>query len=239
MIKSSEFVSKARWIAEDLRTLYVMGSFGAPLNDVNKQRYIKNHDYNKAEARKKKILAASADTFGFDCVCLIKSILWNFAGDKTKTYGGAAYASNGVPDIDADQMIRHCSPSADFSQILPGEMLWKPGHAGIYIGDGLAVECTPIWKDGVQITGVSNIGKKPGYNMRSWDKHGRLPWVDYSDPTPAYQDLDPKAWYYKYMVWAIEKGLITGYGDGTYRPNDPVTRAQLATILYRIMEENK
>ena len=30
-----------------------------------------------------------------------------------------------------------------------------------------------------------------------------------------------------------ERGIITGYADGTFRPNEPVTRAQTATIMYR------
>ena len=63
--------------------------------------------------------------------------------------------------------------------MVPGEGLWGPGHWGLYIGDGLAVECTPAWKNGVQITAVGNIGTKAGYNTRTWTKHGRLPYVDY------------------------------------------------------------
>lgn len=47
------------------------------------------------------INAASADTFGFDCVCLIKGVLWGWHGDKNAVYGGATYTSNGVPDIGA------------------------------------------------------------------------------------------------------------------------------------------
>lgn len=58
-----------------------------------------------------------------------------------------------------------------------------PGHWGLYIGDGLAVECTPIWGNGVQITAVLNIGSKSGYNVRRWTKHGKLPWVEYDTET--------------------------------------------------------
>lgn len=35
------------------------------------------------------------------------------------------------------------------------------------------------------------------------------------------------------MKWAIENGLYIGYPDGLYRPNDDVTRSQLATVLHR------
>ena len=78
-------------------------------------------------------------------------------------------------------MIGKCSNvSTNFSTIEVGELLWTEGHVGIYIGDGLGVECTPKWKGGVQITAVGNIGTKPGYNTRTWSKHGKLPYVDYS-----------------------------------------------------------
>ena len=49
----------------------------------------------------------------------------------------------------------------------------------MYIGNGLAVECSPRWANNVQITAVGNIGKKNGYNTRMWKKHGHLPYVTY------------------------------------------------------------
>ena len=87
---------------------------------------------------------------------------------------------SGVPDINEAMMINACSGvTTDFSNIQVGEVVWMPGHIGVYIGNGLAVEATPIWKDGVQITAVHNIGKKSGYNGRYWTKHGKLPYVTY------------------------------------------------------------
>lgn len=45
----------------------------------------------------------------------------------------------------------------------------------------LAVECTPAWKNGVQITAVANIGSKSGYNARKWKKWGKIPYVTYKE----------------------------------------------------------
>lgn len=175
----TEFVEKLKYVAENHKTLYVMGCFGAPMTNSNKLRYIVHHSYNQRERRREMIYAASTDTFGFDCVCLIKGILWGWSGDVKKGYGGAAYASNNVPDISANSMIKECSDiSTDFSNIEIGELVWTTGHVGVYIGDGLAVECTPTWKNGVQITACNC--KKPGYNTRNWKKHGKLPYVDYA-----------------------------------------------------------
>ena len=173
-----ELAQKAKDIATNYKTLYIKGCFGAPMTAANKNYYTTNNVYNKKEARSEKIQAASASTFGFDCVCLIKGILWGWDGSKTKKYGGVKYATNGVPDITADKMITVCSDiSTDFSNIEIGEAVWMKGHIGIYIGDGLAVEATPKWADGAQIT-ACNCTKK-GYNRRNWTKHGKLPYVNY------------------------------------------------------------
>lgn len=175
-----ELANKAVDIAKNYKTLYIMGCFGSPMNSTNKKRYTANHSYNKQSSRTKMINAASSDTFGFDCVCLVKGILWGWKGDKTKTYGGAKYKTNGVPDINQESMIKQCKDvSTNFKNIEVGEFLWMKGHCGIYIGNGLAVEATPKWANKVQITAVGNIGKKSGYNTRTWTKHGKLPYITY------------------------------------------------------------
>ena len=186
-MKSKVLVEKAVDIAQHYKTLYVMGCFGAPMTAANKKRYTKNNPYNTDADRTRMINAATADTFGFDCVCLIKGILWGWTGDKSKAYGGAQYASNGVPDIGADSMIARCTgvSTTGWASMVPGEAVWCKGHIGIYIGDGLAVECSPRWANKVQITAVAGCGKKAGYNTRTWTKHGKIPWVDYSDQSGA------------------------------------------------------
>lgn len=181
MIKTGQqLADAARALAENYKTLYVLGCFGWPMNKSNQNRAIDAYAYNRREDRMQKIRGASADTFAFDCVCMIKALLWGWKGDASAPYGGAVYASNGVPDKNDDQMIGLCTHvSEDFSHILVGEVVWMSGHIGIYIGDGLAVECTPKWNDGVQITAVHNIGEKEGYNGREWVRHGRLPYIAY------------------------------------------------------------
>ena len=174
-----ELAAAALNVANSYKTLYVMGCFGAPMTAANKARYCKNNPYNTAADRTAMIKAASADTFGFDCVCLIKGLLWGWSGDGSKTYGGAKYAVNGVPDIGADTMVTKCSGvSTDFSKVEVGEAVWCKGHIGIYIGGGLAVECTPKWKNCVQVTACNCT--KSGYNRRNWTKHGKLPYVTYT-----------------------------------------------------------
>ena len=181
-MKAQTLVDKAVDIAKNYKTLYVMGCFGAPMTAANKTRYINNgaaNNYNAKADRKAMINAATADTFGFDCVCLIKGLLWGWCGDKSKSYGGADYAVNGVPDIGADTMITKCrNVTTDFSHIEVGEAVWTNGHIGIYVGNGLSVECTPSWANKVQLTACNC--NKSGYPTRTWKKHGKLPYVSYT-----------------------------------------------------------
>lgn len=178
MMTNKELAAKLINVAKNYKTLYVMGCFGAPMTASNKKRYTQNHSYNRQPERTAMINAASADTFGFDCVCLIKGLLWGWNGNKNAVYGGATYTSNGVPDIGADQMIKVCkNVTTDFSKIEVGEAVWLEGHIGVYVGDGLAVECTPRWANKVQLTACNrNVS---GYNRRNWTKHGKLPYVEY------------------------------------------------------------
>ena len=179
VLKSDEFVRRLKDIAVNKKTFYVHGCFGAPMNAKNRQRYSNNDAFNRSRARL--INELTIDTFGFDCVCLIKGLLWGWNGDISKTYGGAVYKANGVPDVNADGMIRLCSNvSTDFKNIQVGEAVWLTGHIGVYVGDGLVVECTPKWDNKVQITALGNLGNKSGYYTRSWTKHGKLPWIDYT-----------------------------------------------------------
>lgn len=217
VMTSKAFVAMAKKIATDYKTLYVHGCFGAPMTAANKIRYCKNTSYNAQPARQALIKAASANTFGFDCVCLIKGILWGWDGNAKDEYGGAVYKSHGVPDVGSNAIMDYCTGvSTNFSGIQIGELVHMTGHVGIYIGDGLAVECTPIWKDGVQITAVGNIGKKSGYNTRTWTNHGKLKFIDYSTSTSA--PATPAAPAKKPTLDQLVDDTIKGvYGSGAVR----------------------
>ena len=179
-----ELAAAAVNVCKNFKTIYVNGCFGAPMTEANKDRWKKEQAYNRREDRVKKLDAVRADTFGFDCVCFIKALLWGWDGDYNHPYGGTQYASNGIPDIGEGSMINACAMvSTDFSNIEVGEAVWLPGHIGIYVGDGLVAECTPAWKDGCQITACNR--SISGYNRRDWVKHGKLPWISYTGAAEA------------------------------------------------------
>ena len=242
---AKELAKRCEDVAKNYKTLYILGCFGAPMSARNKDRYSSNLAYNRQTVRTVKIKAATSNTFGFDCVNLIKALLWGWEGDASEVYGGAIYKANNVPDIDADQMIRVCKDvSTDFSGIQVGEVVWMEGHIGVYIGGGLAVECTPKWEDGVQITAVHNIGTKSGYNGRNWTKHGKLPYVTYeaaeatTKPVSKTDTVTPtvKEW----QLAAIADGYkFPKYGaDGAWGA-ECASVAQKAVVKKRITYTNK
>ena len=51
--------------------------------------------------------------------------------------------------------------------------------------------------------------------------------------TCPFRDVAAGSYYEKAAIWAAENGLVSGYENGCFGPNDPVTREQLAAILYR------
>ena len=56
------------------------------------------------------------------------------------------------------------------------------------------------------------------------------PVVNYYMP---FADVDQASWYAEAVRWAASCGIVTGYDNGNFGPNDPITREQLAAILYR------
>lgn len=194
MMTASELVKKHLDVANRYKTVYMWGCFGSPVTDqIIRDKAAQYPDWYTAEKQAQLRALIGRGYYGFDCVNLTKGILWGWSGNASAYYGGAKYASAGVPDVSADAAIKLCRDvSTDFSRLEAGEALWMPGHWGVYIGDGLAVECTPIWDNGVQITCVGNLGTKTGYNVRRWTKHGKMPWVRYGADKPQEPQKNSK-----------------------------------------------
>ncbi len=54
-----------------------------------------------------------------------------------------------------------------------------------------------------------------------------------AEGTAAFSDVAADAWYADAVAWASENGIVSGYGNGLFGTNDPVSREQIATILWR------
>lgn len=62
---------------------------------------------------------------------------------------------------------------------------------------------------------------------------GRKSGVIESVVATEFEDVAADAYYAAYIKWAAENGIVNGYGDGTFGPDDIITREQMAAIILR------
>ena len=51
-----------------------------------------------------------------------------------------------------------------------------------------------------------------------------------------FTDVKTDAWFAPYVGWGASTGIVTGYTDGTFLPNNPVSRQELAVMIVRFMD---
>lgn len=61
----------------------------------------------------------------------------------------------------------------------------------------------------------------------------------YGSKSPSYADMKTNEWYSTAVKWAASNSIVSGYENGTFRPNNPITREQLVTILFRYGQYKK
>ena len=55
--------------------------------------------------------------------------------------------------------------------------------------------------------------------------------------TAMFADVPADAWYADAVCWAVQTGIVQGMGDGRFAPEAPISRQDLATLLFRYMEQ--
>ena len=58
------------------------------------------------------------------------------------------------------------------------------------------------------------------------------PEFDETTATVSFTDVPAGKWYTKPVLWAASTGAVSGYADGTFKPNGTLTRGQVMTLLY-------
>ena len=113
-----------------------------------------------------------------DCIGLIKGAVWSELGAHATRYG-----TGGCPDKGANGMLEYCKAkgmahgSMNTLPEIPGLLLHKQGHVGVYIGGGYAIEAKGFNADVVK-------SKVAGRGWTSWAK---LPFIDYADGEGAVE----------------------------------------------------
>lgn len=138
-----------------------------------------------------------------DCSGLIKGILWGYPEE-------GKYEGNKIPDINANTMIKRCNEvSDDFTKMKKGSLVWMNGHIGVHIGNGICIESSPKWENGVQCTFIKNSGFRNTKKLheRKWTKHGLFKYIEYEEEKPLKKSIDE-----------IAKEVIKGkWGNGSKR----------------------
>ena len=53
----------------------------------------------------------------------------------------------------------------------------------------------------------------------------------------TFKDVAAGEWYENAVLWAQEKGIVKGHPDGTFKPNDNITRAELTSVVQNLARE--
>ena len=92
----------------------------------------------------------------------------------------------------------------------------------------------------VRDNGVMNGTSDTAFNPNGTTSRGQIAAILYrAAGSPAvsgaadFPDVTAGAYYADAASWAAANGIVTGYSDGTFGPSDPITRQQLAAILWR------
>jgi hypothetical protein len=112
---------------------------------------------------------------------------------------------------------------------------------------------TRLYETNMPLVG-NMVGKRHCAVIVGWDEYGFL-YLDHNgrdnlkrgDFNEAYyldgginmefKDVSTSDWFYQYVKNVYDKGIMTGTSDDTFEPNRPVTRAELATVISRLLEK--
>lgn len=146
---------------------YVLGTYGQVLSRSTFEAKLSQYP-EQIEPYKDFILSHWIGRRTADCIGLIKGYCWYDASSDS-----IGYATNGMPDIGTEQIYNWATQKGSISTMpgIPGIILWKTGHVGVYIGNGIVVEALGT-KYGVIRRSVSSGG---------WSGWLMLPCIEYVD----------------------------------------------------------
>ena len=165
-------------------------------------------------------------------------------GELDKWVTGGDVAPEGLLFLDAS-----VSPTGEALLLAACEV---SGTVAVYQVGGGALSILPFTdvepQDAQAVRYVYENGLMSGVSADRFDPSGTMTrgevvaalWALESCPTVNYlmsfSDVDPAASNGEAVRWAVSEGIAGGYGGGLFGPDDPVTREQLAVMLYRFAQ---
>lgn len=104
---------------------------------------------------------------------------------------------------------------------------WSDGCLGL---GGPAESCLAALTEGWQVE-IINTATEQSYIYRSDRSGNQIRRAEAEDSISSFSDVSPDYWASEYIQKLAASGIISGFPDGTFRPEAPVTRAQFAAIL--------
>lgn len=167
---------------------------------------------------------------------------WCFqhAGKKMAFFAGAKTASCGT----LYRWYQAQGLTVPVYDVKPGDLVFMNFHGGTqpeHVGLAESVTSTPLQVttiEGNTSPGLEGSQENGGCVARKIRYRTQIVGVarpKYKETEMPKTDYD-KHWAVKDIDWCIERGLMTGYPDGSFQPDQPVTRAEMAVIIRRIIE---
>ena len=140
-------------------------------------------------------------------------VVWFYTDDYTKEESGTDYGSTGGTAAQPEEAV-------EFTDVPPElwchdavrtavERGWFQGT-----GDGRFTPDAPMTR-GMLVTVLHRMAGSPAVE------------------TAAFSDVAADRYCAAAVAWAAQQGIVQGYGDGTFRPDAPMTRQQMAAVLAR------
>jgi hypothetical protein len=158
-----------------------------------------------------------------------------------------------VDDGGALERVRSAYSAADRTVAFtpPHLSIYAVGYDGwpfedVRIADWFYGDVDYVYQNGLMI-GVSDTSFAPQSNLtramivtilyrnakEQWSV-GSGKWS--ADGGTAFTDVSAGQWYTDAVSWASANGIVNGVGDNKFAPDDPVTREQFATVLFRFSQ---
>ena len=113
-----------------------------------------------------------------------------------------------------------------------GDYNGPPDHVGIVqsVDDDMISVIEGNYQDEVKVRRIAvNARFIRGYGLPDYaSKAG-------PDKLTGFPDVPAGAWYEEYVLTAAQKGILTGYPDGTYKPMQAVSRAEMAAVIAKLL----
>ncbi len=171
-----------------------------------------------------------------------KLTLGSLTSSGTGSYGGGGGGGGGGSTFSSSTSATSTpAPTDTSSQQAPAETTTPQTTGGMPFTD---VNTTDWFYDAVNsayskglVNGISDTEFGPQMTMT----RGMLVTIvgrmeNAQSSGSSFGDVDASMYYAPYVAWAAENGIVTGFEDGTFKPDQNVTREQTAAILYRYMQ---